>query len=155
MFFIRYKDTETGEYQQLTLTPGPTTVQYPEKRQFKLQVTPDGAAVISRPMRDNRTRRWVWKRYRPWIATYENQWDKLEKLEYRTRLRAGKPPIVEVWEDESTIGGFNEMLNASTKKWTRVKFLRVERTIADGGGSVIYEESFVEFVIVDDQYSAF
>jgi hypothetical protein len=155
MFWIRYKDTANGSYTTMTLSPGPTTVSYPEKRDFKVQVTPDGAVVVSRPMRDSRPRRWIWKRYRPWIATYENQWMVLESLEYRTRLLAGKYPIVEIWEDESTIGGFDGMVDASTKKWTKAKFLRVERTVNDSGGPVIYEESFIEFMIDDTSWGAF
>jgi hypothetical protein len=155
MFFIRYRDSTNGPWIQFTLAPGPTTVTYPERRAFQLRVTPDGATVISRPMRDSRTRRWVWKRYRPRLTTYETQWRTLESLEYRTRLLAGKPPIVEIWEDESTIGGFSRMADSTTKEWTKVKFIRVERTIADGGGPVVFEESFIEFTIEDDSYSEF
>lgn len=152
MFFIRYQDTVGGAYTQMSLVPGPTTVVYPERRAFKLQVTPDGAAVISRPMKDSRTRQWVWRRYRPRLTTYENQWRVLEQLEYRTRVQAGKPPIVEIWEDESTIGGFSSMVDSTTKRWTKVKFIRVERTIADGGGPVVYESSFIEYVVEDATY---
>lgn len=154
MYQIRYKATSNGAYTTLTLFPGPTEVEYPERRSFKMQMTQDGAPVVQRPLRDGRVRRWVWKRYRPSVATYENQWATLLTLEYRHRLQNNLHPVVEIWEDTTPEGGFARMSGA-TKVWTKVRFLRVDRISAKGGGRITYDDSFIEFVIDDPTYQGF
>lgn len=146
-FQVRYSATEGGAATTLTLLPGPTDVEYPETRQMKVTSTQDGGHVVQRPLRDSRPRRWTWKGYGPNLPVYENQWQALRALEYRTRLEAGVWPIVEVREDVVGEGGLSS--------WTKVKLLRVERVTRKGGGGVVYEDSFLEFVIVDPSYTGF
>lgn len=146
-FQVRYKDTEGGAYTTLTLAPGPTEVDYPPRRDFKVQATQDGAHVVQRPLRDSRPRKWVWKGYGPNLPTYENQWQALLALEYRTRLTNTVWPIVEVQEDVLGESGFSG--------WVKVKFLRVERTPRGGGGGLVYDDSTIEFVIVDGTFTGF
>ena len=45
----------------------------------------------------------------------------------RARLEAGKPALVEIWEDTIPESGFGRGASEA-KVWTTVKFLRVERT---------------------------
>jgi hypothetical protein len=161
MFLVRC--TNEGETRVLTLSPGPTEVEYPERFHFTSRSTQDGAVVIQRPPLDERPRRWVWKGYRPWQTDYELQWKELESLETRTRSLAGNSPIVEIWEGETDQGGFGALTSGaepdfetfSNLRWTRVRFVQVSRTTRKGGGSVVYEDSVVEFRIADPAYQAF
>lgn len=153
MFQVRYVDA-LGDTQTLTLLPGPTEVEYPEKRNMATRPTQDGAVVIQRPLRDPRSRKWVWRGYRNYIHPYETQWENLEQLEARYRQLHLLDPVVEIWEDESTIGGFDRM-DGAEKVFTKVKFIRVERVPRPGGGLVVYDHSTIEFLIVDPSYTDF
>lgn len=157
MFWVRFKDSPNGAYTTVALTPGPTSVDYPPKRAFTVMTTQDGASVIQRPLRDSRSRKWVWTGYKSsaLFAAYENQWQQLLALEYRTRLRAGKYPLVEIWEDTVPEGGFNRVDGNGDKLWTTVRFIQVDRTPRKGGGQLVYDESTIEFVIDDTTYDAF
>lgn len=154
MFWIRYKATSGGAYTTITLIPGPTEVDYPDLRDYTAQTTADGAVVVSRPLKDGRPRKWIWRKYGPHIATYENQWQVLKQLEYRYRLEQNLWPLVEIWEDIVPEGGFLRG-TAEAKVWTPVKFLRVQRTPKKGGGNITYDESTVEFVIEDATFTSF
>jgi hypothetical protein len=156
MFFVRYKDAVNGAYITMSLMPGPTDVSYPDARLYKPHSTQDGAIVVQRPLRDDRPRQWSWKGFRDsdLLAAYRNQWIILSKLEYRYRVRNNLPPVIEIWEDETSIGGFNGG-TVGAKVWTKVKFLQVQRTIRGGGGYVVFDTSIIEMVIADDSYSAF
>jgi hypothetical protein len=147
MFQIRYSATEGGTFTTLTMHPAPTEIDYPERRMMTLHPTQDGPPVIQRPLRDSRSRKWIWKGYGPRIAPYENQWEALKALEYRTRLDANQWPIVELREDELAESGF--------ANWTKVKIVRVERTARKGGGGLVYDESFIEFFVVDPAFGGF
>jgi hypothetical protein len=154
MFVIRYKDTENGAYTEHILFPHPTDVEYPERRLFKVRPSKDGANVIQRPLADPRPRQWIWVGYRDSIATYNNQWAFLRTMEYRHRVQNGLYPYVEIWEDEHGENGFGET-DGGNKKWTRVKFVKVDRTARKGGGRIVWESSIVEFVIEDEAYEGF
>jgi hypothetical protein len=155
MFALRYQDV-AGIYTTVYLQPNPTDISYPDARLYKAHSTQDGAIVVQRPLRDDRVRQWVWKGFcdSDLLAVYRNQWLLLAKLEYRYRLRNNLPPIIEVWEDETTLGGFDG-LDGSAKIWTKVKFLQVQRTLRSGGGRVVFDTSAIEFVLADDRYGAF
>src|SRR5690606_40389735 len=101
---IRYHDGP--DYRVIRLHPGPTEVEYPDRRNYNSSTTPDGAVVVQRPLRDDRPRQWVWKNYRPTVTTYENQWKLLETLEVKARLKANLEPTVQIWEDVTDEGGF-------------------------------------------------
>lgn len=147
MFQIRYRAAEADPYTTLVLAPGPTEVDYPERRLMKVRSTPDGAHVVQRPARDSRPRKWIWVGFKPTIVPYETQWDILKTLEYRYRLENALYPIVEVMEDVVEDGGFSA--------WVKVKFLRVERTVAKGPSDITYEQSFIEFVVEDTTFTGF
>ena len=155
MFYIRYTNG-SGETVVKQLMPSPTEVEYPETRLLKVHTTQDGATVVQRPLRDSRPRKWVWKGYRDsdLLAAYANQWQELAALEYRTRLEAGLNPLVEIWEDETSVGGFDRM-DGEDKVYTTVKFIRVDRAMRKGGGPVTYEDSYIEFYVEDDTYRGF
>ena len=166
-FLIRYStDVSPGStYTVMVLNPGPTEVEYPPTREFNKRVTQDHAVVIQRPIKDSRERKWIWKGYRPTMAVYENQWQALLTLEARARQldTPTKNPIIQIWEDESDEGGFGETTNGAAPdlvgytniQWTQVKFLQVHRTTRKGGGPVIYDDSFIEFVIADPAWESF
>lgn len=152
---IRYKNSPTGSYTEVTLHPAPTSVNYPETRLFKTRTTRDGNVIVQRPLRDDRPRRWQWANYRSHMPAYKALWSLLETLEYRHRVREGLHPIVEIWEDETGTGGFGKM-EGSNKKWTKVKIVQVHRSVRPGGGhGVVYDDSFMEFYIVDPEYAEF
>ena len=153
VFKVRWQETTGGAYTTLTLFPVPTAVEYPQRRDYNTRVGPDGNVVVQRPMRDARPRKWIWSRYRDTVPGYSSMWPQLELLEYRLRQQAGKPATVEIWEDVTKTGGFDRGTFASPT-WTKVRFMRVDRTMAPGSGSV-YEESVIEFVIDDTTYSGF
>ena len=157
MFWIRWQDVALGAYTTIALAPGPTFVEYPERRIFTSTVTPDGAVIVSRPMRDSRERAWIWQNYRDssLLAAYKNQWTQLLTLEYRTRLEAGLHPFVEIWEDVMPEGGFDRDDGAGNNVWTVVKFLQVDRSSRKQGGRVIYDESRITFIIADSTYTGF
>lgn len=159
MFLLRYKLTETGAYQApYVLSPGPTAVDYPPRRLFVEKEVQDGGSILQRPIWDSRPRRWIWKGYHPRIPVYERQWAELERHDTLSRLRRGEPATVQIWEDESTVGGFGKttdglapnMVSHTNLQWTTVRFVQVSRDPRDNGGLVVYEESVVEFRIAGD-----
>jgi hypothetical protein len=156
VFQVRWKDAADGTYTTLTLNPGPSTVRYPERRNFKARETKDGAVVINRPLADPRSRSWVWLNYPSRLVAYEQQWQKLMLLEYRARLEAGVYPIVEIWEDVHPDGGFERYQeDGTTKLWTPVKFVRVQRTLREDRSLVEWSESVIEIRIADPTWTLF
>ena len=159
-FFVRYTDnsgTHTTE-----LHPRPTAVSYPERRLFKRRDTKDGSSVISRPIADSRPRQWIWKAYRAWQVEFNNQWALLVSLETKARLQNGLSATVQIWENETTEGGFGDttggapdVLTYSNLKWTTVKVIQVDRKLRDNGGPVTYDTSTFEFCIEDSNYTSF
>lgn len=165
-FLIRYStDAAPGSsYTVLELSPGPTEVEYPDYREMTLKHTQDHAVVIQRPIKDSRERKWVWKRYRPQAANYEAQWATLRTLEARQRDLDGKNPVVQIWEDETIgEGGFSDTTDDLTPDlvtytniaWTEVKFTQVHRKSQKGGGLIIYDDSWIDFVITDPAWENF
>lgn len=155
MFAIRYKNTSDGPYTTLHLHPGPTEVDYPEKRLFSTKNSQDGNVIIQRPMKDHRPRRWIWRGYRSYMPVYAAQWKRLEELEYQTRLENGKYPYVEIFEDVTDKGGFGRRDESDNPVFTQVKIIQVDRELRDGGGPVTYDTSYIEFVITDPDYREF
>jgi hypothetical protein len=155
-FFVRYKDRVNGALVDVetSLSPAPTEVEYPDGRAQTVHVTQDGAVVVQRPLRDARVRRWLWKGYAPTHAPYAALWTLLKGLDHRTRLEAGLPGTVEVWEDMSGVGGFGEM-DGANKRWTTVRVANVFRVPRSGGGPVRYDLSTVEFYVEDPAFGAF
>jgi hypothetical protein len=153
VFQVRWQETVGGPYTTLTLVPMPVAKEYPERRALNVRVGQDGNVVVQRPMKDDRPRKWVWERMSDRVPAYTSMWTSLKALEYRTRLQANKPPLVEIWEGVTDEGGFGR-LSGSTRIFTKVKFLQVHRVMASGAGSV-YEQSFVEFYIEDSTYTEF
>jgi hypothetical protein len=160
MFLIRYYVPAVG-YVVTSLVPRPTSVDYPEARLFKMKQSKDGAAIIQRPLRDPRPRKWIWEKYRPTISVYETQWQLLKSLEVQTRWELGLADTrVQIWENDSGEGGFHGVLNIlppdlefyTNLRWTWVQFIQVDRHIRPGGGPVTYDSSTIEFVIDDDDY---
>lgn len=156
-FKIRYDAATTAgppNMQEETLSPGPTDVEYPDFREVNVRRTQDSAAIIQRPLIDTRPRKWIWKRYRQAAPNYETQYDLLRSLEARQRHLDSKDPNVFIWEDESDEGGFGEM-SGPDEVWTQVKFIQVHRRSQSGGGVVVYDDSWIEFVITDPTWESF
>jgi len=145
------------------LAPGPTEVDYPDYREYNLRTTQDSAFVIQRPIADARPRKWLWKRYRNTVPNYETQYDTLRTLEARQRHLDSRDPNIFIWENESDEGEFGALSSGTVPdlesytniSWTQVKFMQVHRKSAGGGGPVIYEDSWVEFVITDPAWESF
>jgi len=164
-FLIRYStDAAPGStYTILELSPGPTEVDYPEAREYNIRTTQDHNIVIQRPIKDSRVRKWLWKNYRSNIIGYNSLWTALVALESRQRDIDGKNPVIQIWENETGEGGFDETtdqlapdLSGYTNiEWVQVKFLQVTRKSRSGGGPVKYDESVVEFVIADASWENF
>lgn len=163
MFLIRYYQPTVG-VTVARLTPRPTTVDYPEARLFRSRASKDGATIVQRPMRDPRPRKWIWEKYRSSVPLYEAQWQFLVSLESQARWDAGLADTsIEIWENDSLTGGFDkvtdlqppDLIAYTNLQWTRVQILQTTRTIRPGGGSVVYEQSIVEFTIDDDFFTSF
>lgn len=153
-FFIRYTDAANVQH-ILSLSPNPSEIDYPDKRLYKMQVTQDSSIVVQRPLRDARPRKWIWSGYRSTITPYENQFQALVALEYRTRLRAGLTGTVDIWEDVTGVGGFNKLDGLGNKVWVTVKFLQVDRKLRQGSAIPTFDQTWIEFVIADSNYSEF
>ena len=178
-FLLRYsKDTAHTSFVVEVLSPNPTEVEYPQTREYNARITQDHAVVIQRPIKDSRTRRWVWRNYRPNIASYETQWSNLKAMEARARAlsdpepiapftvyddSSAKNPLIQVWENITDEGGFGEttddlapdLVSYTNIEWVQVKFLQVHRTTRKSTGYVIYDESAVDFVIADPAWESF
>lgn len=163
-FLIRYATDAVPNYTVMHLSPGPTTVQYPDFRNFNVRVTQDHAVVVQRALKDDRERSWVWSDYRPSILGFEQQWDVLITLEARRRMQDGLNPVIQIWEDESVnAGGFGETTDGlapdlsgyTNIDWTEVKILQATRRVRAGGGAVVYSESLLEFRITDPTWEKF
>jgi hypothetical protein len=97
--------------------------------------------------------------YRSNVPLYEAMWQKLVSLETQARWNAGYSDVrVQIWEDTTDTGcGFNKLTSGTTAdtvtytniKWVWVRFIRVDRKVRRGGGTVTYDTSTVEFVIDD------
>ena len=161
-FLIQYTEDSTPTV--LVLSPGPTEVDYPDYENLTTKQTQDHAVVIQRPIHDSRERKWIWKRYRPAAGNYETQWVTLLSLQARRRHQNAEDPVVEIWEDE-TVGenGFDltddgeppDLVTYTNIVWTQVKFIRVYRKSQKGGGPIIYDDSIMEFIVVDPAWENF
>jgi hypothetical protein len=163
-FLVRYGSVPIGFTTVLPIHPRPTEVEYPEFRSFKSKVSKDGSVVIQRPLKDSRPRKWAWKRYRPYMTEFMNMWAVLESLETKAMWDAGfADPTIEIWEDETGKGGFGtttdgfppDLITYTNLVWTKVKIIQAHQAIASGGGPVVFDTSFIDFIIVDEDYSSF
>lgn len=164
MFLVRHATNAAGTaFAVIQLVPGPTEVDYPERRDQNVQRTQDRSVVIQRPVSDGRPRKWIWRGYPSRVVTYESLWRALMPLDSRSRMEAGLPASIYIWESESGEGGFDETTNGQAPnlvnyynlRWTKVRFLQVTRKSRKGGGPVHYDESVIEFVIDDPNYRHF
>lgn len=153
MFWIQYKDAHNDTI-EIPLIPSPTEVDYPPSRDFEARKTQDEALVIQRPLVDSRPRKWIWRGYPPRIISYETQWQLLKTLDCKERHANGLSPIVGVWEDVVTDSGFGRK-DGSSRLYTKVKFILVDRTPKPGGGLIAYDTSMVEFQISDPTFTSF
>src|SRR5262245_24129655 len=112
MFSIRYEN-DAGNRVTAMLAIAPSDVDYPETRAFKALTSQDGRIVIQRPLMDERPRKWIWRGYGPSHSAFATQWSLLETLEQRRRLEARLPPIIEIYENVSGVGGFNRTASSS------------------------------------------
>lgn len=165
-FLVRYSTDATpgSTYTVMELQPGPTEVEYPEFREYKVRHTQDHAVVIQRPIKDSRERKWLWKRYREAAPNYEAQWTTLRTLDARQRSIDGKNPVIQIWENETLgEGGFSETTDDQAPdlggytniEWVEVKFLQVSRKSQKGGGIVVFDDSVVTFVVTDPAWENF
>jgi hypothetical protein len=153
MIWISTKATPNGAIAETSLTLAPMDVDYPDRRDMTVRTSQDGAVVIQRPLRDSRPRRWIWRGYGLNDPTFAAQWAFLESLDYQTRTASGLVATVGIWEDFSGVGGFNK-LSGSSRVYTTVRVIQVDRTPRKGGGPISYE-SVVEFYVEDPAYAAF
>lgn len=156
-FIIRTRLTEGGPTTDIVVRPHPSSVEYPERRLFSREETPDGATIIQRPLIDTRPRKWIWENYRSNIPGYEALWQQLLTTDYRYRLQNGLYPYVEIWEDETGAGGFERYEeDGVTKLFTRVKVVQITRNeVRAGGNYPVFENSVFEFHPSDSSYSEF
>lgn len=151
------------------MRPQPSEVSYPESFVVNPKVSRDGNPIIQLPAKDERERTWIWKDYRAKLAAspdsafyarYETLFNNLLNLQYHVRL-SKVPPESEfayLYEDET---GELDKLTLSAGDWVRtsdfvrVKILQVSRTTASRGGSVIYPQTILTFVIDDPNWNAF
>jgi hypothetical protein len=160
-FLVRYYNSGTSAYVVAKITPGPSSVEYPEAGEYDLQRPRDGGAVVQRPQKDGRLRKWFWAGYRDHVPGYPALWTLLKLLKYSTRHAAGySDPRVQIWDGVTGTGGFGlttngadpDLVTYTNIKWTWVKVLRVDRKVRDGSGHPTWESTYIEFVPDDDNY---
>jgi hypothetical protein len=150
-FWIKY-DAGLGpvEYQ---LALNPMEVEYPEQSLKTVLTSANGNIVIQRPLRDSRARKLIWRGYGPNHATFAAMWTLLESMDTRKRRESGLAPTVGIWEDVSGSGGFARM-DGSSKLYTTVRVVSVDRQTRQGGGPVAFD-STLTFHIDDESYTNF
>ena len=158
MFWIAYHDPmfDGGELNMMVELPlNPTSVEYPPKRHLRVIQSRDGAVITQRGMADPRPRRWLWTGYKDDVPEYAATWAILQQMDYYTRLQAGLPQHVGIWENVSGIGGFDRGEDWGwQREFVRVKATQVTREIRPGGGPALYNTIF-EFYIDDPTYTDF
>lgn len=141
-----------------SLSPGPSIVQYPDFFDQKGIVTKDGRVVMSRPIKDSRTRSWIWSGYRFDILNYDVWYNDLLNLHYRLREQAGLDPHVFLKEPTSKdLFRFIETggLWVRTPFFVRTKVIHVSQFVSRKGGKTKYEETVIKFIIDDPTWNAF
>ncbi len=160
-FLIRYYDDDTSSYIVYPVRPGPSDVEYPEAREFELQRPRDGGAVVQRPERDGRLRKWLWSGYRETVPLYATLWSTLKLLNVKFRLDAGyEDPRIQIWDGVTGTGGFGlttddedpDIITYTNLKWTWVRVLRVDRKVRGKGGFPVWDPTLIEFVVDDEDY---
>lgn len=153
----------------LTLSPAPSSVDYPAGRATTFEATAKAVPSWSRLLRDARPRKWVWEGYPATYAPFTEQWEILASLLYPRRRAAGYAEadrLIEVWEDGTGAGGLGEMLaghegeapdtaTGSNLKWTTIRVVNTYRSVANGGGRTRYDQAVFEFRIEDGAYTSF
>lgn len=142
-----------------TLSPGPTYVEYPDTRfETTVHISADGNPVTQASMKDSRTRKWIWARYRPIVPRYEDTFNDLLQLHYKLRLNASKSPWVFLKEDVTENFGklvYGGGVWSFTADFIRVKVIDVTQNVAPQGGTVIYGTTELTFVIDDAAWNMF
>lgn len=142
---------DTGS--EVALTPEPAEVDYPPEPAGTL-IDTGGTVVFQQPSRDQRIRRWVWRHYAGTHAAYTTLWNQLQPLRSRYRLMAGESPYVYLKDDESlqlrTIATPGTVVTPSYP-WFKCRVLEVTRR--PKAGLVVYDETFITFVVDDVSYN--
>lgn len=86
---------------ELTLSPAPTAVGYPEGLNGERLEAPDGKLIVQQPTLDARPRTWVWRGYPGMLIGYERQYQRLQTFRSRYRQEAAQSPYCWV-KDSST-----------------------------------------------------
>lgn len=159
-FSIAYADS-AGDRDGATdtvLSPGPTTVVYPQDPAGKRIATTGGSIIVQQPINDGRIRSWIWSGYPGWYTPYITLWNTIEPLRSKHRLTDGdNTPYVYVMENETqmlrTISVASKTVTP-TFPWIKVRVVEVSRQLRTGGSSlVVYAETKLSFVIEDPAYN--
>lgn len=93
--------TGTRSSVELQLSPGPTSVEYPNMELGEMIDTADGRVVMQVGNADPRRHAWLWANYGPEVPNYERQYRWLESLKSRFRYASGQSPYVYVYDGTS------------------------------------------------------
>jgi hypothetical protein len=142
------------------LSPSPTYVEYPNKFETTVHVSRDGNAIVQAPMKDSRSRSWVWAGYRATVPGYESLFSELLQLHYKLRQNEtpAKTPWVFLKEDVSNNLGVLEFAAGTwsvNEDYVRVKVIDVTQNVASQGGIVKYGDTRLTFVIDDASWNHF
>jgi len=156
MFLIRHWDSSESSIKIFRLHPNPTEVEYPESRQITVHTSVDGNPVVQQAPVDSRSRKWIWKNYRPHIEGYRTQHKFLQTLAFLERQAAGLPYehlFIGVWEGETDNRFFKtsdglpaDDITYSNVLFQNVKVSAVEIELPDQGGNIVHETFYMEFV---------
>lgn len=140
---------DTGS--EVLLDPSPTYVDYGDRLNYTLHET-EGRTIKQRSLKNPKSRKWVWSKYRPDVPRYENQYWTLFNMQEHINyyVNSGSPYVYmkENVTDGLTI--YNSGTGRLDSDWIRCRILLVERTPRNEGGPVAFETTEVLFVIDDD-----
>jgi len=152
-FIIQYAD-DFGTIQKRTLDPSPSAVDYPADREaITVLNSVDGHAIIQRPLRDGRARKWIFQGWRYDSEPYASQWKWLEQQTTSYRMSLGLDPYVGIWENVTGLNGFDRVTLLGERVFTRVRIVQATREIIQRGRP--HYDSYLTFYIADDSYQGF
>lgn len=158
-FYISFPSESTGlrdAATEVTLSPGPTRVEYPAEVTGKRLETISGSLIVQQPLVDTRPHSWVWVGYPLWYPSYGPLWNTLQSTRSRYRLEQNLLPYVFVKETEThqlrTLT-FSSTITESYP-WLKVRVIEVSRSLRDSQTSLpVFETTKLVFTIDDASYN--
>lgn len=140
---------DVGE--EILLDPKPTHTDYGDRLNYTLHES-EGRVTKQRSLKNPKTKKWVWEKYRPDVPKYEAQYWTLFNMQEHINVyvNSGSPYVYlkENVTDGLTI--YNSGTGMLESDWIRCRILVVQRDVRKGGGIVAFENTEVIFTVDDN-----